>query len=205
MTKKPRKNAGNELTQAEIAELLGISTRRIRELTKQGILSPRRVGRTVRYPWPKSREDYDAYRDRLSAERYSKSAFQEERTLLVRVQRKLAELKYNKKLGSQIDVDVADKELERILGLLRGKMLNFRGRVGPLMVGRMTVHAAVETLDLQMRELMEEMEANAEELEGKGDGLRKPPTRGKGAKKARRTTRKKDTGAASKTKRKRVG
>ena len=193
--------ASKQVAQTVLADRLGITTRRIRDLVQEEVLTEHRKGGRPSYPWPQVRKEYSEYKDRCAQEKYSTSdEVKRERAGLIRAQRKLAELDLAKKTGLQVDVDIAADEVKRITSFLRARLLNLPGRLGPMMVGLKTVPKAVERLDSAVYEMMQEIASGADEL--KHD---RKPTSCKRAAKKKRATRKKKPRATTKAQRKRVG
>lgn len=163
-TKRPKTPAVSGLTQKETADRLGVSVRWLRDLTKAEEIPCERQGRTLRYLWPGVRDWYNTYLNQIAREKYEPSDLKEERAGLVRVQRHLAELDFQKKEGKLVEVDTAAEEIKRVTSFLRGRLLNLPGRLGPELVGLKTISEAVAIVDREVRETLSEIVGDADNL-----------------------------------------
>ncbi len=134
------KNGGNRgkkpqhtlLSGVDCAGRLGVSTKWLRALAKQGVLP--REGQL--YPWPAVRVAYDKY---LEQKRGEVGDFRTERAALIRVQRELMELKVAERRGELVPVKQVVDDYGRILERLRARILNAPGKYAHRTVGLKTL------------------------------------------------------------------
>lgn len=91
------------LTQKEAARRLEVSTTWVRELTGRGVLSR---NADASYPWPKIREEHDAFQRESEAERsggFSDRDYQEQRARLTRLKADAAETENRVRRGELVE------------------------------------------------------------------------------------------------------
>lgn len=137
------------LNQTEVAELLGLTTRQIRNLEKEGLPKTAKGGKAG-YNGPAVVQWFVAYREQLVAPKDLAEA--EQRKAIADAQ--LAELKLAREQGKVVEVEVAADRVGRMLTQLRSQMLTLPQRWAPKVVGLKTLVAATTVLDEAVQECL---------------------------------------------------
>jgi len=164
MASKPR-TAERLLTQKELAELLGLTSRQIRNLTEEGILKTEPLGAREFYPWPASNHRYIAYK----VERSRPAASSKEEHLRARklaAETEIAELKAAEARRELIPFDLHVARVAQLLDRLRGRLLAVPGYWAPEVVGLKDVKQAVGRLRPLMAELLDSLSRISEDWDG---------------------------------------
>ena len=123
LSQKPAAIVGGLLRNGEqTAELLGISTKWLRELAQRGVL-PRANGA---YPWPAVRVAFNSYLEGKTEGQ--PEALKVARARLVEIQRKIAELDLGQKRGELVPIDEIRREVGERLERIRTRLLNAPGK-----------------------------------------------------------------------------
>ncbi|MCC7134120.1 MAG: hypothetical protein IT352_15790 [Gemmatimonadales bacterium] len=130
-----------QVSQQELAELLGISTRQVRNLEAVGLPSRSTKGRKC-YDAAAAVAWYLAYKVPVTSE--TMKAAELRRTVAAA---NLAELRFRREAGELVPVADAVEVVERMLGQLRSQLVTLPQRWAPRLVGVATVPAATALLD----------------------------------------------------------
>jgi phage terminase Nu1 subunit (DNA packaging protein) len=153
------------LTAKAAAEALGISDRWLRELATRGIIPRQGKGKQVRYPWPEARDAYHEHLRDQGREERTLVDLNAERAELTRVKRLDAELELARKRQELITVADATAIVGQALDMVRARLLNLPGRLGPELVGVTSIPDAVERLDRAVREILTTLQGIAEHVD----------------------------------------
>lgn len=150
------------LTQKELAEVLPVTARQIRTLTKEGMPTENLGARTL-YPLAECVRWYVAYREAIvSGQRSSKS---EAQTRKIEAQARLAELEVEEAEGRLIPLDLHEDRLAAILDRLRSKILAIPGAWPPRLMGAKSVPDMVRRLKPLVQEILQTLADTAGEVE----------------------------------------
>lgn len=150
------------LTQAEVAERLGITARQIHNLTKSidgkpGIPSTVKDGRRA-YKWPEASHWYIAYKLEVAKPK-GDDAKEDAQTRKLLAEAALKELDLAKQQGQLLDADYVEQQVTGILERLRSRILASRGRYAPQLVGLKTVGEVQIKLEKLTDELLDALAA----------------------------------------------
>lgn len=135
------------VSQTELASLLSLSTRQIRNLEKEGMPKGSDGQRSVYEPAACVRW-YVQYRERLAAPKDQEDA--EKRRAIAEAQ--LAELKLAKEQGKVVEVETVGQEVDGMLEQLRNQLLTLPQRWAPQTVGLKTLPEATQVLEAAVLE-----------------------------------------------------
>ncbi|HET7552183.1 MAG TPA: hypothetical protein VFK04_12905 [Gemmatimonadaceae bacterium] len=156
--------AERELTQVEISEWLDLTTRRVRDLVKEGLPSRVEKGKRL-YLWPAALHWYIRYK--VEAERKQRPNGDSESIAELHRREKMADvekaeadaeirkLELARQRAITMTVDDAARELEHILGGMNSALGNFSGRWAPELVALPDTRAVRALLDKAIAELRE--------------------------------------------------
>jgi hypothetical protein len=105
------------ITSAEACDRLGLSDTWLRKLAEEGVITKQGYRTTTRYPWPKIRVQYLAYRESLLLEGLAGG---KERKDLAEAE--MAELKLARERGQLVTLAYMEAEVSRILVALRARL-----------------------------------------------------------------------------------
>lgn len=144
------------LHQKDLATVLGLSPRRIRQLTEMGELE--RDTKTE-YDLGKSVQAYISYRCEANkqAEGNPKSGLEQERMLLTRTQRMLAESKLQIIRGEVHRSEDVEAVMNDMLMRFKGKLLSLPMKLAPLVVGIDDLNQLQDIIEVQMLEALAEL------------------------------------------------
>lgn len=169
---KTRKSIPGSLSQSELAPILGIGTRQIRNLEEAGVLLPVIVeGGRKRYPFPESNHRYIAFKVQESR-RGSAAKMGKEEVDLRRSEVALAkeELELAEKLETMVHVDDVERLVAEPLRVVYAMLKNLPARWGPELVGCTSTQEAIGRLKPAVAELLEVLRKAADGLDdGAGD------------------------------------
>lgn len=144
------------LHQKDLATVLGLSPRRIRQLTEMGELE--RDTKTE-YDLGKSVQAYISYRCDLNKETEGnpKNGLEQERMLLTRTQRMLAESKLQIIRGEVHRSEDVEAVMNDMLMRFKGKLLSLPMKLAPLVVGIDDLNKLQDIIEVQMLEALAEL------------------------------------------------
>lgn len=152
------------LTQKELAEFLGLTTRQIRNLEKEGVIPTEALGAKKFYPWPQANLAYIAYREELRAGSHA-SGLEHARQRKVAAEAELAELSAAQRRGELIPLEYHERRVGHLLDRLRSQLLAVPGYWGPEMVGLKDVREAVGRVRPLAHQLLHDLTTMAESWE----------------------------------------
>lgn len=162
------KSTPHEVNQKDLARILGLSTRQIRNLEAQG-LPHRAEGNQKLYPIPESVQWYMQQAvDRAQDKAESQEKAESERRKLA-AEAKLAEIKAAEAEGRLIPLEVYEEDLSRTLDAVRAKLLNIPGAWSPAVVGCRDVPTALTRLRPLVHSMLGEVVGLADELPDEWD------------------------------------
>lgn len=156
--------AKKEASQTEIAEILGLTTRQIRNLEGEG-MPHRAEGNRKLYPLPGAVQWY--YQREIA--RAMPTDFEEAKARKMAAEAALAELELAQAEGRIVTVDDMEKMLSSPLYRLRAKMLSLPSKWAPSLVGCRTVAEAQTRLEAAVEEAMLALAETGEEADGDED------------------------------------
>ena len=116
----------------ELAEWLGVTTRRIQQLAVEGVLP--REGRG-RYPLKICVKTYCDWKDQLLLKRGTSSELSEEKLLTARLERRTRELVFAEAEGSLITVAHHERVMGEAFSMVRQNIRNLPGALAPRLAG----------------------------------------------------------------------
>ncbi len=142
-----------DVTQKELAQILGISDRRIRQLSEEGFFQ--RGETTKKYNLGKSVQEYIRYKVEAETGDSKSVDYDKERAKHEKTKGEIAKLRLRKLRGELHEAaDVAD--------LVGGMLVEFRGRVlalppklAPMLLGMMDPNAIMEIVKRELRAVLE--------------------------------------------------
>ena len=150
------------LTQKELAEVLPVKARQIRNLVKEGLPQEELGARTL-YPLAECVRWYIDYRERVRDG--DRSELGEIKARKLTAQARLAEMEVAKADGELIPLVMHEERLGAILDRLRSKILAVPGSWSPRIVGVKGVREGVKRLKPLVSALLEALADTADELE----------------------------------------
>lgn len=146
-----------EITQRELADRLGLSTRQVRNLRDDhGLPQIVRNGKPF-YRWPDALHWYIQFKIQEAERRREPPSYEVARTREMLARAEMAELELAQRRGQLVTVEYAASQLERSLSVLRAQLLNLPGILAPRVQGMTDIariHEIVqEAIDDIMREL----------------------------------------------------
>lgn len=145
------------LTQAELADVLPITTRQIRKLVKEG-LPTTSLGRRTMYPLAECVAWYIEYREAIAAKRLGDLGNAKARKAVADAD--MAELKAGELRGSLIPAERYHAELSRILRRLADRVAALESSWAPHIVGLEDIPAAQEALGERAADLLRNLQAD---------------------------------------------
>lgn len=152
---------GRLLTQKELASFLDLTTRQIRNLEKDGILSTKPLGARKFYPWPTANHEYIAYRESLKGGA-GPSNLEKARQRKMEAEAEIAELRAAETRGELVPIALHLDRVGELLDRLRSQILAIPGYWGPELVGAADVRDAVSRIRPLAHELLEDLSQMAE-------------------------------------------
>lgn len=150
------------VTQAQLAQLLGVTPRTVRNLDQEGI-PHEGDGRSKRYPagrairWFLARE-----KDRIRREAPQVDV-KELKARKLGAETRLAELEAAKEEGILIPLDIHEERFGLQLDRIRARILNVPGAWAPALVGCRSIPEAMTRLKGLSRDLLQELSGLADE------------------------------------------
>lgn len=161
----PESSGERLLSQTAAAERLGITTRWLRELTKQGAIPSAGTSTRPRYPWPATRVAYDAYQRSVWEQAHGPVNLKQERAAKLAAERELLEYKLAEKRRTMIRTDEAIRLIEGDYAIVRRQILNVPGKWATRFAPQMTRGQALRQLEAMTDELLGDLQGCAERLE----------------------------------------
>lgn len=160
----------HEVTQVELARILPLTTRQLRNLEREG-LPHRADGRRKLYPLPEAVDWYIRYRENLARAEFDNVDYERARARYETARARLAEIGVAREEGRLIPVEVVEEIYgDRLMDVLRTGILNLPGRWGAQLVGLDSPREAEAILKRIARELLQEFSGPAAAaLEAEGD------------------------------------
>lgn len=152
------------LIQRQLAEMLDLDPRQIRNLEKVGLPTSKVKGEK-RYPWPKCLHWYLAHKVDAIAKRSDGKELDAQRLRKLTAEADLAELKAEQERGRLVAIDYMEQQTTTLLQRLRAKLLNAPSKHAPAMVGLRTMHEAQSRLELAFAEVMTALAETGEDPE----------------------------------------
>lgn len=131
-----------QVSQTDLAELLGCSRRHVQDLTSQELLP--RDRRTGKYPAAKAVQAYLAYQAGKSGGRDEAVSYEAERARLVRAQADRAELRRDRESGRLLDSHETRLAVEHLLAQIRQRLLDQDANLSPVLA--LKTEAEVESI-----------------------------------------------------------
>jgi phage terminase Nu1 subunit (DNA packaging protein) len=155
------------LSQSQLAEMIGVTPRQVRNLEDAGLPSePGPRGKV--YPRRACRDWYLAFKEEAAIRRVrqeSPTSLEDERVRLVAAQASLAELDLEQRRGGLVTVEDHIRHTERTLLVLRARLLNLPGMLAPRVVGLRSLREADAVLRGEMDAIFTELQKSATDLE----------------------------------------
>lgn len=143
----------------EISQIFGVSTARIRQLTKENAVI--RVGHG-KYHLPKSIQAYLSYMDSKRSEVVDKTV---EEAYWTRARREKTELQVQVMRGELHRSEDVERVMNEMLGNFRGKLLSFPSKIASRVAGRTDLTEIRDVLKSGIHEVMTELaEYNAKDF-----------------------------------------
>lgn len=164
------------LTQAELANRLGITSRQVHNLAKgvpgQPAIPTRMRKNTREYRWPESNQWYIDYKLAVAKPKTEEDEREAAQIRKLLAEAALKELELAREEGSLLDADYVEQQLTGILERLRSRILAARGRFAPRFVGIRTVGEAQIMLEKMSDELLDALREIGDDptLDPDGDG-----------------------------------
>ncbi len=130
------------LTPKETADRLGISTRWLRSLCKQGELPKRGEGKSARHPWPDVRKAYNEYLVRSALEKSGKDEYHRERAKLIALKREAAEYDLGLRRKVLMTLEQYDEAVGGAFMRVRRQLDTLEQRMAPDIIGIKTLRDA---------------------------------------------------------------
>ena len=154
---------------AKIASLLLITTRRVQQLVKEGVIPKTERGRYELEPAVHGYIRYLQDRGSIGANTVDDAkSYYEQRARLIRLQADRAEAELHELQGSLVAVDDVSEQWARLLGRMRQRILSIPSKLAP-MIHHETDAAIVESiLEAAVHDVLTEFAQYADEDEGEG-------------------------------------
>lgn len=153
-----------EVNQTGLAELLGLTTRQIRNLEREGM--PHRAdGAKKLYPIPGALSWY--YKRQFVAEQ--PTSLEEAKLRKLSAEAEIVELELGEKRGQLLSIDFVRKDWERLLYAFRSRLLNAPSRWAADLVGLDTVEAVEAKLEAMIEDAMGALSEDATGYADDGD------------------------------------
>lgn len=141
-----------EVSQAELASVLGITSRTIRELTRQGVIP--RNATTGRYVLGDAVPAYCAYcRGKAGRDPSEALDYNKERARYTQAQADRAQLRYDRERGNLVEAEAFGLAWEHVLVPLRQGVLDLEETLPPELAGR-DAHAMREIIGREVRRVL---------------------------------------------------
>jgi len=132
----------------ELANILGITQRRVNQLAKEGILEKDNKNN---FDLSQSVQAYIAYATTESDE------LRQEKILHERAKRKKAEIELNLKEGRMHDADDVRRVMTHMLLTFRNRILNIPAKLAPQLIGLQNIGEIQQILNKEAREALTEL------------------------------------------------
>jgi phage terminase Nu1 subunit (DNA packaging protein) len=147
----------------EIAELFGVDTDTIHLWRKKGMPHRQKSGRprfevAVCVQWRRAQDKRDQ-REATSPDEAK------ERTRKLSADADLAELKVRQRLGELVPIVDVERQTDRLVSIIRARVLSIRGRWAPRVIGLATMAQASTTLDGLTADILASLAEGADELQ----------------------------------------
>ncbi|QQE75708.1 hypothetical protein KDJ56_07155 [Brevibacillus composti] len=139
---------------SDMAEILGVSTRWIQQLTKDGILIQESRGK---FHLPENIQRYIRYVENMHEDGGQKIDYNKEKALHERAKRKIAEMDLAEKEQLLIQVSEVEKVLEKMVGLFKARCLTIPAKVSPLVQYETELPVIVGLLKKEINEALQEL------------------------------------------------
>ena len=139
------------VTTAELCEILGLSSRRIQQLTKEGALIRAERGK---YDLPASIKTYIEYSTESTDEELNKVT---EETLLIRARRQKAELDLDIMQGNVHRSEDVETIMNDMLASFRAQLLVLPNKVAPLVIAQTEVELIKTIIKKYVNEALQEL------------------------------------------------
>jgi phage terminase Nu1 subunit (DNA packaging protein) len=124
----PSKRQTREVSQSEFAELVGLTTRQIRNLEREGL--PHRADQNRKtYPVPAAVLWWHERGVKKALEQIQIQPIDEARTRKLQLEAERAEIELAKERGRMIDVDDVDRLYQKALSTIRARLLALPGQI----------------------------------------------------------------------------
>lgn len=151
LTQKDSKQSDMLVTSQEIAKIFGVTTARIRQLTKENAVV--RSGRG-QYDLPKS---FKAYIEYLDSKNETKLDKQKEDALWTRARREKTELQVKIIKGELHRSEDVERVLNDMLGNFRGKLISIPSKIAPRVAGKTNLTEIRDTIKNAIYDAMSEL------------------------------------------------
>jgi phage terminase Nu1 subunit (DNA packaging protein) len=150
----------DNLTEGQLARLLGVSTRQVRNLADAGIVKKQGQYNTARYAGPASIKAYLEHKIAQATPSSAKEASKNINEADLRVKNADAELKELKAAqlkGELVEVAYVEQSLGQLFGNLRSRILGLSSKLTPQLVGLATPAKVKALLDKEAKQTCEEL------------------------------------------------
>lgn len=144
------------LLQKEIAGRLGLSTRQVANLAKEGLPKRSREGQ-VKYEWPAGSVWYLERKIAEAVEKITPPEPDDARARLDTVRARLAELELAEREEKLVTVAYMEQQVSAIAQQLRASLLAIPAKYAPLLVGRQSIPEAQVKLEMLVSETLAAM------------------------------------------------
>jgi len=144
-----------ESTQKDLARILGISTRRVRQLVEEGLFE--KNPETRKYNLPKCVQEYIRYK--IEEETGDTDAFNydREKSEHESIKKDIAALRLRRIKGELHEARDVEAVISDMLVRFRGKILAIPTKLAPQLVGIIDARQAVDILHAELREALTEL------------------------------------------------
>jgi phage terminase Nu1 subunit (DNA packaging protein) len=149
------------VSQTELARILGLGTRQIRNLEAAG-MPHESQGNAKAYPIPQAVQWYVGFKSEEAAKKAAPQDLEEARLRKLAAEASLAEYELAEAEGSMIGVEEIDKILGPPLTALRAKLLNLPGKLAPQLLACRSLAEIRTLLDSSIAEAMAELQGVGE-------------------------------------------
>lgn len=159
------------VNQSDLSRLLGLTTRQIRNLERDGILRAEidAHGKKV-YPWPESNHRYIQYKvEEAKGKRTSvEESIQEAELRAAIADAEMKEIRLAQLRGEVIHIDDVEKLVREPLETAAALLKSFKHRWSSVLVGCETPQEVIARLDPAIEEVIEALREAGQEIEGEG-------------------------------------
>lgn len=156
------------VTASRLQEILNVTSDRLHKLREVG-MPHTGFKRATKYPLTLCIQWYIAYEVQRSLEKQkSPDTVLDKDEAMVRkmtAEALIKEVELEQIRGTLVNIEDAEKDLGKHLGIVRGGLLSFPARVSPYLVGLKTEADAREMITMKVHELMTQIATQAEEIE----------------------------------------